>query len=202
MVRSDFLEDRLIAGIEFILNHSEAAGKLVVINMSLGGTVGSHDGTEPVELHINARVAAKAGRAIVVASGNSGDARNELSHVTATVAGNSNVDIGFTTADEIQGSAIVEVWYARAGTLNATLTSPDAAVIGPANHGIDVCPLSANPIAAADRRSMVDVDSTINGANQRDNLQAPISRHRSLTSIEHVASGTDLDVGQLNYALK
>jgi subtilisin family serine protease len=105
----------------------------------------------------------------VVAAGNSGDAKNEPSHVTSTVAGNSNVEVEFTTASEVQRRASVDVWYARAGQLNVTLTSPDGTVIGPANHGADVGPLPANPGAAADRRSMVTLDSTINGANGRDN---------------------------------
>lgn len=182
MVRSDFAEDHLISGIDFILNHLAVAGKPVVINMSLGGTLGPHDGTEPVELHINSRVAARAGRAIVVAAGNSGDAKNEPSHVTATVARNSNVDIEFTIADGITGAALVDVWYARAGTLNATLTSPDATVIGPANHGVTVGPLAANPTAAADRRSMVILVSEINGLRQRDNnLRVFIDKPKSGT---------------------
>jgi subtilisin family serine protease len=180
MVRSDFAADRLISGIDFIMNHPAAAGKPVVINMSLGGTLGPHDGTTLVELHINSVVAAKAGRAIVVAAGNSGDPKDEPSHVTATVAGNGNVDIEFTTADEIKDGASVDVWYARAGRLNVRLTCPGGTVIGPANHGVDVGPLAANPGAAADRQSMVTLDSTINGSNGRDNnLRVRIEKPKS-----------------------
>ncbi|MGS2619516.1 S8 family serine peptidase [Micromonospora sp. LZ34] len=169
VVRSDFAEDNLISGIDFILNHPDAAGKPVVINMSLGGTVGPHDGTEPAERHIDSVVAARAGRAIVVAAGNSGDAKTIPSHVRATVTANSNADIEFTISDEISGSAWVDVWYDRAGQLNAQLTAPGGTVIGPANHGVDVGPLPANPTAAADRQSQVTLDSTINGTHGRDN---------------------------------
>jgi subtilisin family serine protease len=169
MVRSDFAEDNLISGIDFIVNHPAAVGKPVVINMSLGGTIGPHDGTERVERHIDSVVAASPGRAIVIAAGNSGDARNEPCHVTGTVAANANVDVELTVADEITGAAFVDVWYPRASQLNARLTAPDGTVIGPANHGVDVPPLPANPGAAANRRAMVTLDSTINGLFGRDN---------------------------------
>jgi hypothetical protein len=169
MVRSNFSENNLISAIDFILNHPAAAGKPVVINMSLGGTIGPHDGTEKVELHINSRVTAQAGRAIVIAAGNSGDVTSEPCHAAATVPANTFVDVEFTTPDGLPGAALVDVWYARAGSLNARLTSPDKTVIGPANHGVDVGPLPANPSAAVRRRANVTLNSTINGNHGRDN---------------------------------
>ena len=178
IVRSDFQEHRLIAGIDFILSQVEvggpAAGQPVVINMSLGGTVGPHDGTQDIEQHINNVVLAKPGRAIVVAAGNSGDVKTEPCHVAATVAaatagGTGRAEVEFVTADQIRGSAFVDVWYARSGRLNATLTCPDGTVIGPANHGLDVGPVAANPGADGDRQAMTLLDSTINGLQGRDN---------------------------------
>jgi subtilisin family serine protease len=172
VVRSDLSAAKVMPGIDFILNHPAAAGKPVVINMSFGATLGPHDGTEPLERHINSVVTAAPGRAIVIAAGNSGDAEKEPCHVTSTVGANSNVDVEFTTSDKLTGEAGVDVWYARSGTLNATLTSPDGTVIGPANHGSKLGPAAANPGAAADRRSMVTLFSEINGANNRDNRRA------------------------------
>jgi subtilisin family serine protease len=179
VVRSDFDEDHVIAGIDFILNHPAAAGKPVVINMSFGGTRGPHDGTSKIERHIDSVVTAQPGRAIVVAAGNSGDVKEQPSHVTSTVSGNGNVDIEFNTSDQVQGAAFVDVWYARSGTLNATLTSPDGTVIGPApGNGTTFGPLPANPGAATKRQSMVTLFSVINDTtyNRDNNLRVQIAK--------------------------
>jgi subtilisin family serine protease len=168
MVRSDLGQDNVIAGIDFILDHPKAFGKPVVINLSFGRTIGPHDGTLTHERHINTRVAERSGRAVVVSAGNSGDQKKHPCHVAATVAGNANVDIEFTIKDGVTGNAVVDVWYARAGTLNLTVTSPDGTVIGPVNHGADL-KQPANPTAGADRRSNVDIDGTANGPHSRDN---------------------------------
>lgn len=177
MVRSNFYDDRLIDGINFILEQAIAAGKddgfpdgkPVVINMSLGGLVGSHDGTSAVEQHINQVLRARPGRAIVVAAGNSGDVEATPCHVAATVPANGEVEVRFATGDDLPGAAFVDLWYERAGELNATLTSPSTTVIGPANHGGGVGPVPANPAAAVDRQAMVQLRSRINDADGRDN---------------------------------
>jgi len=169
VVRSDLSDSRVMAGIDFILNHPDAAGMPIVINMSFGSSLGAHDGNEPIERYINSVIPKAPGRAIVVAAGNSGDVKRQPCHVTSTVGANSNVDIVFTTSDKVTDAAFVDVWYARAGALNATLTSPDGTVIGPANHGDKSGPTAANPGAAPDRQSMVTLWSDITGANNRDN---------------------------------
>jgi subtilisin family serine protease len=179
VVRSDFFEDRVITGIDYILNHPKAAGKPVVINMSFGGTVGPHDGTMKAERYISTVVTAQPGRAIVVAAGNSGDVKAEPCHVASTVAANGNVDVEFTVSDQIQGAAFVDVWYARAGTLNATLTSPDGTVIGPApGNGTQTGPLPANPGASPNQQSKVTIYSAINDAayNRDNNLKVQIAK--------------------------
>lgn len=167
VVRSDFAASRLIAGIDFII--AQAAGKPVVINMSLGKTTGPHDGTEDVEQHIDNVVSAQAGRAIVIAAGNSGDVKTEPCHVAGTVAANASVDVEFTTPDAVPRFALVDIWYARAGRLNVSLTCPDGTVVGPATHGNDVGPVPANPGDSADRQAKVTLDSTVNGILGRDN---------------------------------
>ncbi|MGD0064701.1 MAG: S8 family serine peptidase [Streptosporangiaceae bacterium] len=179
VVRSDFNEDHVISGVDYILNHPAAAGKPVVINMSFGGTLGPHDGTSKVERYINSVVTAQPARAIVVAAGNSGDVSTEPCHVASTVAANGNVDVAFTVSDQIQGAASVDVWYARSGTLNATLTSPDGTVIGPApGNGTNFGPVPANPGASADQRSQVTFFSAINDTvyNRDNNLKVQMTK--------------------------
>lgn len=171
----------LVNAIDFIFNHPSAAGKGVVINISLGDNLGPHDGTTPAELQIDA-VVATAGRAVVVSAGNHA---NERCHVTGTVpAKTAAADSGVLEIEfevpESTGKSYLDLWYARAGAIDLEVVAPGPTT-GAATHGNDTT-FVANPGASAARRCSVEIDGTINGVHDRDNnfrvkLNKPTSGH-------------------------
>jgi len=63
----------IISAVEFIFDRAEELGLPAVVNLSLGGDFGAHDGTSELERALSALVGDEyPGRAIVVAGGNSG----------------------------------------------------------------------------------------------------------------------------------
>ncbi|MFZ4621897.1 MAG: S8 family serine peptidase, partial [Bacteroidota bacterium] len=67
-----FTSTNVINGIAYIRQKSEALGKPFVINMSLGGHGGAHDGTDAQEVVVDEELNGKTGRQIVMAAGNEG----------------------------------------------------------------------------------------------------------------------------------
>lgn len=69
-----FFDTDILNAARFVFDRADALGKPAVVNFSLGGDYGSHDGTSNLEKGLSALVGDdKPGRAIVVAAGNSGD---------------------------------------------------------------------------------------------------------------------------------
>lgn len=61
----------IVNGVDYLFQESEKAGKPCVVNLSLGNTMGSHDGTELFDRMLNRLVGP--GKIIAVSMGNSGD---------------------------------------------------------------------------------------------------------------------------------
>jgi subtilisin family serine protease len=159
----------LVQALDYIFTFLDAIDKPKVINISLGDNIGSHDGTSTVELAIDAYVATgdflHLPHIVVKSAGNEGAA---LHHVQGTVPGNNNIDIEFKIGEGQESRTILDFWYDRAGTINLTVTAPSGTNSGTVNHGTDHS-FTANPADAANRRSRVEIDGTINGAHDRDN---------------------------------
>ncbi|NOX44351.1 MAG: S8 family serine peptidase [Caldiserica bacterium] len=69
VVKSTFYEDTVVDGVLFVFRVAEALGLPAVVNLSLGGHGGPHDGTSLFERAIDATLD-RPGRAVVVAAGN------------------------------------------------------------------------------------------------------------------------------------
>lgn len=171
-VRYDYTEDtslganvRLVDALDWIFHHPDAAGKPVVINISQGDNLGPHDGTTLVERTIDNLVTAQSGRAVVVAAGNFAQTK---CHVEGTVGGNDTVEIPFKTHEKFELWGYLDLWYARAGTLDIEVVAPGGQSSGTVNHGSDHT-FVANPGAPANRQYRVDIDGTIHGPHGRDN---------------------------------
>lgn len=167
---------RLVQALDFIFGFQDAIDRPKVINISLGDNLGSHDGTSTVERAIDAYVETgdflHIPHIVVKSAGNEGDAKH---HVHDTVPGNNFIDIEFTVPKGITSDVLLDLWYARAGTINLTITAPGGVTSPVVSHGTDLPlnaaapPFIANPTAAANRQSQVTVDGTINGQHNRDN---------------------------------
>ncbi len=83
VVKSTFYEDTVVDGVAFVFRVAEASGLPAVVNLSLGGHGGPHDGTSLFEQAIDATLD-RPGRAVVVAAGN--EAEDKI-HVGAEIWG-------------------------------------------------------------------------------------------------------------------
>ncbi|MGY4707332.1 S8 family serine peptidase [Candidatus Bipolaricaulota sp. J31] len=69
VVKTTFYEDTVVDGVQFVFRVAESLGLPAVVNLSLGGHGGPHDGTSLFEQAIDATLD-RPGRAVVVAAGN------------------------------------------------------------------------------------------------------------------------------------
>ena len=72
--QGDLQDNDIILGTKFVFDMAQKMGLPAVVNLSLGGDAGGHDGTSMLEQELSALVGPEfPGRAIVVAGGNSAD---------------------------------------------------------------------------------------------------------------------------------
>jgi subtilisin family serine protease len=124
----DFDTTDIINGLEFIKQKAAELGEPFVINVSIGGQIGPHDGTTPDERAIDSLVNSGTGRAVCVAAGNEG---GSSTHARGTVpAGGSQ-----TLEYNVNGAAqIIDLYQNKADRFNVTVTSPDGVVLGPLSY--------------------------------------------------------------------
>jgi subtilisin family serine protease len=116
MVKTTFFTSDILRGVEYVFETAESLGMPAVVNLSLGGHEGPHDGTSLFEQGLD-ELAEAPGRAIVVSAGNEGD---QNIHASATLAGSS-------MAYDINASdTVVElsIWYPGDSRFTVTITPP------------------------------------------------------------------------------
>jgi subtilisin family serine protease len=123
----------IIDGIVYAAERANAWGQPVVVNLSLGGHLGPHDGTSNYEEAIDSF--SGTGRAVVVSAGNEGDdrihSRRSLSAAapTATV---SFVVPTYTPEDDSENDYTnFDIWYDGTARLRLSVTSPNGRTYGP-----------------------------------------------------------------------
>ena len=78
VVKTPFYTSDILAGVEYIFEYAEGRGLPAVVNLSLGGHAGAHDGTSLFEQGLDELVD-RPGRVVVVSAGNEGDERIHIS---------------------------------------------------------------------------------------------------------------------------
>ncbi len=112
--------------------------KPYVMNLSLGGHEGPHDGTSLQEQAIDSFVGVnKKGKAVVVAAGNDG---NDQIHAGGNLSGNAiNIEFNLPTYTANAGTqndyVLFEAWYSGAVNLSFQLTGPGNVTYGPVASG-------------------------------------------------------------------
>lgn len=129
IVKTNGADAELSGGIDYIFQQAEALGRPCVINLSMGGQYGAHDGTGLVERHINKRLGTP-GHAFITSAGNDGDVD---ASATATIAPGASATLTVTDAGQYttaqQKSAGIDLWFPRGGTLDASVTDWSGKVI-------------------------------------------------------------------------
>ncbi len=143
-----FATDDVIAALAFIRTTAAQLNEPFVINLSLGGQLSAHDGTDPEELAIDNLLGNGAGRQVTIAAGNEGD---EAGHVGGFVGQGRGATIPFTTSGEPIGLFGV---YASPDLLTVSVIKP---------NGVTVGPVGLNAQAAADNDVLLDNSDEGNG---------------------------------------
>jgi len=139
--------------------------KPAVVNLSVGTSVGPHDGTDNMELALDGLLTGTTGRAVVVSASNDGElydhAHPELHpqagggvHGLKTVAANGQATFQFVIAANDRNGDQFELWYSGAGRLSVNLTTPAPAgaslpVPVPAGAGTQQLPLAGHQVTIA-----------------------------------------------------
>jgi subtilisin family serine protease len=113
-----FDDAQILDGINYIIRKSHELGRRAVINLSLGGNIGGHDGTSPLEQALDAFV--RDGTPIVVAAGNEATTN---SHVRGQLKSDTSVSINLEVRPNTTDLQI-DSWYSTQDDINATLISP------------------------------------------------------------------------------
>ncbi|MBN1996886.1 S8 family serine peptidase [candidate division KSB1 bacterium] len=129
---SEFLNTKIITAMAFIDSVAATLGKPYVINLSLGGYGGAHDGTSPVERVIDELTGPDVpGKAVVTAAGNDGEANY---HAQA-LSGDRQVKFqihpylaGYSGEDAL---VVFDIWYGGQSNIDATIISPSGQRYGP-----------------------------------------------------------------------
>ena len=116
MVKTTFYTSDILRGVEYIFDIADSLGLPAVVNLSLGGHEGPHDGTSLFEQGLDELVDGP-GRAIVVSAGNEGDL--EI-HASSTLYGGSmsyEIDPHDTQVE-------LSIWYPGESRFTVTITPP------------------------------------------------------------------------------
>ena len=115
-VKTPFYTSDILAGVRYIFDQAEQAGLPAVVNLSLGGQEGPHDGTSLFEQGLD-ELLDRPGRAIVVSAGNEGDEKLHVSHLMAGDTFTFSVDPGSNSLD-------MSLWYPGSSAFTITVTPP------------------------------------------------------------------------------
>ncbi len=144
-VKTSFYTADILEGVEYILDKAEAIGAPAVVNLSLGGHDGPHDGTSLFERALTS-LANGAGRVIVVSAGNEGD---DAIHASGTLQSGTKT-FQITPADWQMELAL---WYPGDAGFAVTVTSPSGGMATAAAGASSGYVITADGVAYVDNAS-------------------------------------------------
>ena len=134
VVKTTFQTDQIAAAVAHVFGVAEARGLPCVVNLSLGGHFGGHDGTTVAERTID-QLSGR-GRLVVVSAGNEG---RDLIHASTVLAPGTDAAPGRWTTDfalrprvidnQEVGLLFVQVWHQREDRLAVRLRAPNGEMI-------------------------------------------------------------------------
>lgn len=126
----------LVNSMAFIDSLANVLGQPYVLNLSLGGDAGPHDGTSLEEIAIdNLCGAGKPGKAVVVAAGNNGDekihAQGELSTTLSSMTIDFKIPAYTPQAGTQNDYVLFHIWYTGSARMTVSLKTPGNRTFGP-----------------------------------------------------------------------
>ncbi len=126
---------QLVNAMAWVDHQAEVLGRPYVINMSLGGHVGPHDGSSLEELTVDTLTGpGKPGKAIVVAAGNNGD---DDIHASGKVSPGGTATLAINIP---RGPALfaADIWYSGSDTFSLGFRTPGGTTRDPVPVGPEV----------------------------------------------------------------
>ena len=121
MVKTTYYTSDILAGVEFVFDLADTLGLPAVVNLSLGGHEGPHDGTSLFEQGMDELVQGS-GRVIVVSAGNEGD---QFIHASDTLLGNTSS----FRIDPDGWDAELSMWYPGSSQFAVAVSPPSGSAI-------------------------------------------------------------------------
>jgi len=150
---SSFTDADVLAGCRFVIDRAAALGRPLVVNLSLGGEGGPHDGSSSLETALESLFPLDVpGRALVVAAGN--DGARDLHARAWSVDGEVVFPLRVEPSTAAGSRVAVELWYR--GALAITVETPAGKRYGPVAVGASL----ADP---NDSEGTVTVDDATGG---------------------------------------
>jgi subtilisin family serine protease len=127
----------IVDALRFIDQTAASFGRPYVVNMSLGGLFGPHDGTNLEELVVDQLVGpGKMGKAIVIAAGNEAGERIHSELPLGSPVVRSLLLSNYSPFSAASSNFIVfDCWYPGSAVANVTVTTPLGQSIGPISTG-------------------------------------------------------------------
>jgi subtilisin family serine protease len=152
----------IINGIYYAQARADDWGERVVVNLSLGGHQGPHDGTSLYEQAIDG--AADDGVAVVVSAGNEGNDALHGRRTLSMVAPSDSLSFAvgsYTPEDGTENDYVdFDLWYDGSARIQVTVIGPTGAIYGPWDTGSN-----PNPLAGADGTVDIYFPSTLDSRN-------------------------------------
>ncbi len=120
VVKSPLDDTNIIDGVAYILQKAKSLNMPVVVNLSLGGGIGPHDGTSNLDTMLSGL--AGPGAIIVAAMGNDAD---DNFHSDGTLANGTDSAVTLEVPAGITKTVFVDIWYPGADTIGVSLTGPN-----------------------------------------------------------------------------
>jgi minor extracellular serine protease Vpr len=121
-----FSWSRMIDGLSYANAKAAALGKPIVVNFSIGGQAGAHDGTSSLEVAVNTFIS-NPGRAVVISAGNQGDL---AIHSSGSIAAGGSATITLTvpsytpSAGTGNDAFTLDTWLTDNAAVTAVVSSP------------------------------------------------------------------------------
>ncbi len=133
-IKSDYTDTHILDGAVYFFGLAAALGQPAVLNISLGGQYGPHDGTGALSVGLDALTGP--GRAICVSAGNDGGTTSPLSHRHAKVLYGPTYPASVSAVLTLSGTGVnrivgVDGVYDAADAVYVTISHPTYGSFGP-----------------------------------------------------------------------
>lgn len=116
-VKTSYFSTDIVEGVRYVFDKAEWLGKPAVVNLSVGGHFGPHDGTSLFEQSLEAFLNTP-GRAIIASAGNDGD---QNIHIGGYLQPHEALTFTFVPNEE---TIYLSIWYPGSANFTVSVTSP------------------------------------------------------------------------------